>query len=298
MSSDISKYLQRGEIYTLIYNTINEININLITGKTYTEHEKKKITEFLLNDIEGYIDNNSNNINVNRRQPFMRYKSKNIIAPNSFLNNVMYPLFYIPPLDKIKSVPIITGGLPKTFIVAANHYELETLRILFMWCKNNQKVNYMIDMTKERLESTCFGNYCGVGECFDASVIALRFYNTVYSGKNQHISHMLSCINKNMDKMIGVSKGILYYLYLTLSEIETPEALEIINKYSDKMFSQYNRGFKINNDNDKIYKFLYMNILKNCLQRLPFYEYLKDGEIYINGNNKCVFSLSENKKII
>jgi hypothetical protein len=137
-----------------------------------------------------------------------------------------------------------------------------------------------------------------VGECFDASIIALRFYNTLFSGKNQHISHMLSCINKNMDGRKSVSTGILYYYYLTLSEIKTPEALEIINKYSEKMFSRFNRGFKINNETDMIYIPLYMNILKNCLQRLPFYEYLKDGEIYINNNEKYVFSLSENKKII
>ncbi|MDF2686093.1 MAG: hypothetical protein K0S55_1274, partial [Clostridia bacterium] len=152
----------------------------MIIGKTYSEYEKKKITDFLLNDIEGYIDNNLNNINVNRKQPFMRYKSKNKIPPNSFLNNVMYPLFYIPPLDKIRGVPLITGGLPKTFILSTNHYELEALRILHIWCKNNLKINYMIDMTKERLENTCFGNFCGVGECFDASVIAFRFYNTVF----------------------------------------------------------------------------------------------------------------------
>lgn len=270
----------------------------MINGKKYSEYEKKKITDFLLSDIDGYTENNFNISSVNRSQPFMRYKSKNKILTDDFFNNVMYPLFYIPPLDKIKREPLITGGLPKTFILSTNHYELEALRILYMWCKNNSKVNYMIDMTIERLESTCFGKFCGVGECFDASIIALRFYNTLFSGKSQHIYHMLSCINKNMEGRKGISTGILYYYYLTLSEIETPEALEIINKHSEKMFSRFNRGFKINNETDKIYIPLYMNILKNCLQRLPFYEYLKDGEIYINNNEKYVFSLSENKKII
>ena len=68
------------------------------------------------------------------------------------------------------------GQTPKTQIFSVNMYELEILRLLCILAPDNSEVKYMIDETVRRLKTTCFGFMDdGVGECFDTSLVVLRF---------------------------------------------------------------------------------------------------------------------------
>jgi len=55
-------------------------------------------------------------------------------------------------------------------------YELEILRLLALLTANNDSVKEMTAQTLARLCTTCFGKENdGVGECFETSLIVLRF---------------------------------------------------------------------------------------------------------------------------
>ena len=133
------------------------INYALIQGKQYTTNEIDKFNHIFLESIS---DSNT----IQRFQKGVR-----ALADNRY----MYPLFYIPPFNNGKKFHTLNGILPKTQIYAANSYELEILRILCLFSKNKPIVTNMIETTKNRLQSTCFGNYCSVGECFETSMVVL-----------------------------------------------------------------------------------------------------------------------------
>jgi hypothetical protein len=91
----------------------------------------------------------------------------------------MYPQFFIPPYNGGRKLRTVTGQLPKTHILSSNMYELEILRLLHLYAPDNAEVAAMVAATLTRLKKTCFaGHGCAVGECFDTSVIALRFLLT------------------------------------------------------------------------------------------------------------------------
>jgi hypothetical protein len=88
----------------------------------------------------------------------------------------MYPQFFIPPYNNGRKLRTVTGQLPKTHILSSNMYELEILRLLHQYAPDNPDVTYMVAATLTRLRKTCFaGHGCAVGECFDTSVVALKF---------------------------------------------------------------------------------------------------------------------------
>lgn len=91
----------------------------------------------------------------------------------------MYPLFYIPPYSGGKKLPLVQGYLPKTYILYANHYELEILRLLHMLAPENDVVRDMVKATLQRLKGACFGNSCTQGECFATGISVLRFLTGV-----------------------------------------------------------------------------------------------------------------------
>ena len=70
----------------------------------------------------------------------------------------IYPNYYIPPYNENKKLRLVQGYLPKTNILYANHYELEIIRLLFLFTPENEKVIEMVRKTLQRLKDTCFGN--------------------------------------------------------------------------------------------------------------------------------------------
>lgn len=70
----------------------------------------------------------------------------------------IYPNYYIQPHNGNKKLRLIQGYLPKTNILYANHYELEIIRLLYMFISENQAVDEMVKNTLQRLKESCLGN--------------------------------------------------------------------------------------------------------------------------------------------
>lgn len=71
---------------------------------------------------------------------------------NAETDNI-YPNYYIPPYNGNRKFRLIQGYLPKTNILYANHYELEIIRLLFLFAPENEQVNEMVDNTLQRLSN-------------------------------------------------------------------------------------------------------------------------------------------------
>lgn len=95
-------------------------------------------------------------------------------VPSPSSGRQLWPqLFLLPEGRRLKTV---LGQATKTGLLSANMYELELLRLLVLLAPELPEVEEMRRFTLERLRHTCFGwEDDGDGECFDASLIVLRF---------------------------------------------------------------------------------------------------------------------------
>ncbi|MCL2547441.1 MAG: hypothetical protein FWE06_09735 [Oscillospiraceae bacterium] len=136
----------------------------------------------------------------------------------------MYPLFYIPPYNDGKKYQTVIAMSPKTHILSANSYELEILRLLHIFAPHDADVCYMVGETLKRLKITCFGyKHCAVGECFETSIVVLRFLVAVAPTDTNWLKKQVSVFDKHYaDKRRH--GGVLKYYRLCLSEMS----------YSDK----------------------------------------------------------------
>lgn len=75
-------------------------------------------------------------------------QAKRFYAALKYANNIdasgrrMYPIFYIPPYNNGKKLKTILNQTPKTHILSANMYELEILRLLYIFATDNKEVHY------------------------------------------------------------------------------------------------------------------------------------------------------------
>ncbi|MGN0596875.1 MAG: hypothetical protein ACI4J1_06075 [Ruminiclostridium sp.] len=126
---------------------------------------------------------------------FTREECSEIV--HTFLNNMnesrvvsgknrdVFPKFFIPNSEGKKKMKHIIGASPNSVALAENSYELEIMRILGILGRPSGFIDDMLKMTRDRIKNTCFGNFCYKGECFETSVVVLRFYNTVYPCENE-----------------------------------------------------------------------------------------------------------------
>jgi len=130
----------------------------------------------------------------------------------------MYPAYFIPPYNGGKKLQTVVPMSPKTHILSANAYELETLRLLALFAPENHAVKDMVSGTLKRLKATCFGNGCPAGECFHTALPVLRFLIAAAPGETEWIQKLISFINEhfNDQKRHG---GVKKYLNLCLSEL-------------------------------------------------------------------------------
>ncbi len=195
----------------------------------------------------------------------------------------MYPLFYIPPYNDGKKYKTIFNQMPKTQILSANMYELEILRLLYILAPENEQVKSMVLLTLERLKTTCFGfNDDGLGECFDASLVVLRFISTVSPHDTKWILSRIDNYNNHADekKRPWFSK---WYFWLCLSEMPFEIAHPFIENYKDEMLNWlYNKSCVMNSDTDKIIHPVLLCVIRNVLCKYPEYEYIKNRQPYVN----------------
>ena len=195
----------------------------------------------------------------------------------------MYPEYFIPPYNEGKKLKTLFNQTPKTHILSANMYELEILRLLYLLAPLNSDVKQMVTITLERLKSTCFGyGDDGVGECFDTSLVVLRFLATVSPDDTIWIESRITNYNKHVNEKKRPWYSIWYY-WLCLSELQFETAKPEIDQYKDEMVNWLkNKNCVMNSEQDKTIHPVLFCILRNILCKYPEYEYIKDREPYVN----------------
>lgn len=171
---EIQSFLLNEAAYMESYRILIEVSQNEAEGEKYTDKEKQEIVEQLLNGMAC-------------KEDVKKYKLR--MRVNPYTDNI-YPNYFIPPYNENKKLPMVNGKLPKTHILYANHYELEILRILFLFAPENEAVQTMIKNTLHRLQNTCYGNKCPQGECVAAGKAVLRFLQTVCPQEKEWIEKL------------------------------------------------------------------------------------------------------------
>ncbi len=245
------------EISMNVYHTAIETNYRMIKGEAITEKERKAIvTEFL--EAAG---------------PDVP------IGPGS--SRGLYPIFYIPPKGiELKS---LMSQKPRTVILAGNIYELEILRLLCLLAPEDPRVIFMRDRTFERLKTTCFGwGDDGVGECFDTSLVVLRFLCAAAPDDTGWIKSRID----NYNRHAGEKKRpwfSLWYFWLCLSEMPLELALPEIDKHRAELEKKLRRTYVMHSEQDKELHPVLLCMLRNLMSRLPEYAYLAGQEPCIIG---------------
>ena len=244
------------------YELMIKTNRHLINDGEITDIQKENIVRHLL---ESKSDERT-------KQSF--YKT---------MSGPMYPLYFIPPYNNNKKFQTVIPMSPKTHILSANAYELEIIRILYLFAPENPDVKYMVNNTLDRLELSCLGGECCIGECFHSSLPVLRFFAVAALQEKEWIKRLVLKINKHIDDRQKCNTGAVNYYWLCLSELPYEEiaGLEIL-RYKDDLFSQLNKSVSISSENNKINQPVLYRVMRNCLCRLPEYAYIKERQPYIN----------------
>lgn len=252
------------------YELMVKANYYLIKGGTLTQRQSEKIVNQLLASISS--DTVARNFYRSVRYP-----------DNSDKNgHKMYPLYFIPPYNNGMKLKTLLSQTPKTHILAANSYELEILRLLVLLTVNNDAVKEMTAQTLARLRTTCFGNEDdGVGECYETSLIVLRFLAAAAPHETVWIKERLTNYHKYYDSKHRHWSVKWYYL-LCLSELPVCIAEQELKCLKAELLEQLNSGYPMKTENAKTFHPILLCILRNCLSRLPEYEYLSNNIPKVN----------------
>ncbi len=270
-----------------VYALMIKANHYLIKSGTLTDRQKAHLTQQLVAARSG-------------EHAVLGFK-KGVNAPEylralgrSGDTRVMYPLFYIPPYNNGKKLQTVIPMSPKTHILSANSYELEILRLLFLFDPDHPAVSFMVQKTIERLKTTCFAYHdCHQGECFHAALIALRFIAAV-SQDTAWQKRLVDYFNRYTGEVSRHSNTV-WYFWLCLSELPREIALPELKKRQDEFYARLNKSAAMNNDKDKINNPVLLCILRNCLSRLPEFEYIKNRQPYISDTDgRLHFDMSHN----
>lgn len=253
------------------YELMIKANHYLIKGGTLTDAQKQHIVRQLMA---------ARSTEEQARKFYAGVKSPNNMDPNG---RQMYPSFFIPPYNDGKKYKTIFNQIPKTHILSANMYELEILRLLYLLAPENAEVQEMVSKTLNRLKTTCFGyTDDGVGECFDTSLVVLRFLATVASNETAWIQSRIENYNKHAKEKKRPWYANWYY-WLCLSELPLAIAESEIEKYKADMLNWlYNKSCVMNSEHDKTVHPVLMCILRNTVAKYPEYMYIKDRQSYVS----------------
>lgn len=253
-----------------IYELMIKTNYFLIKGGILTDGQKHNIANQFLSAA-------SNKETARRFYNGVKY-------PNNIdkEGRRMYPVFFIPPYNNGKKYKTVMTQTPKTHILSANLYELEIIRLLYILEPNNETVIDMVSKTISRLKTTCFGNKDdGLGECYDTSLIVLRFLASVAQNDTTWIKERIINYHKHYNEKHR-HWGVKWYYWLCLSELPFAISEAEILRYKDELLKQINRSYVMNNENDILIHPVIICVIRNCLARLPEYEYIKERLPYVN----------------
>ncbi len=264
------------------YELMIKTNHFLVKGGVLTESQKDVIVSRLLSA---------------QTQPEQAKRFYNRVRyPNNIdgKGRQMYPIFFIPPYNNGMKLKTILGQTPKTHIFSANMYEIEIIRLLYLFAPDNVTIRDLVNKTLSRLRSTCFGN-CddGVGECFDTSLVVLRFLAAVVPEDSPWIQSRIDNYNRHMQdkKRPWFSK---WYFWLCLSELPFDIAEPEISKYRNEIIPWLtSKSMVMNSDHDTVIHPLLLCMLRNLMSRYPEYAHIKAFEPYVSDKDgRLHFGLS------
>lgn len=263
------------------YKILMEINRKAIFAEEISDIEKEGAVSALLNGIC-------------RKEDIVKYKRRMRVNPE---RDNIYPDYYIPPYNGNKKLRLIQGYLPKTNILYANHYELEIIRLLFMFAPENEKVNELVGNTLQRLKNTCFGNSCTQGECMAAGISVLRFLAVTQPDDLEWINKLLNPLGDRFlsfgSGQAAAQKGIpLSYLLMAFADINNEKTRDLITQKKEWLLDLLRRGWITGKlSNGKIsegdsYNLMGKYIIRNAIGTLPGYEDVSKYEIYVSGKDE------------
>ena len=206
----------------------------------------------------------------------------------------MSPLFYLPPDNGGKKLKTVFGQVPKTRLFSANMSELETLRLLAVFAPQREEVRAMVAAALDRLKTACFGLNDGVGECFDTSLVALRFLIAAAPEEKEWIQSRMENYTRHRGdkKRPWFSK---WYYWLCLSELPFDAAYPEFEKDKGEMLNWLaNRGFVMNGEQDRLIHPVLACMLRNILSNYPEYAYIKGRQPYISDKDGRLYLDMEN----
>ena len=263
------------------YQTLVEINRKAVFGEEISNAEKDKAVSVFLNGISSKED-----IQVFKRRMRVDPESDN-----------MYPNHFVPPFNGNKKLRLIQGYLPKTNILYTNHYELEILRLLFMFAPENEQVNRLVENTIKRLTKTCFGNSCEKGECVATGISVLRFLAVTQPDNVDQINKLLDPLSEKFLSLgsgqAAVQKGIpMSYLLMAFPDINNEKTQSLISLKKDWLLNLLRKGWitgRLSNgkisDGDS-YNLMGKYIIRNALGTLPEYEDISKYHIYVSDKDQ------------
>ena len=191
----------------------------------------------------------------------------------------MYPVFFIPPYSDGGKYKTVLNQTPKTHIPASNMYELEILRLLCLLAPKDPGINTMTGKTLFRLKTTCFGYMDdGTGECFDTSLIVLRFLTAAAPNDKEWIQNRIDNYNRHFPDKKRPSYCLWYYR-LCLSELPSDIAEPEISKYKAEMLNLLNdKNFVGNGESGATTHSVLLSILRNALAQCPDQAHIKNAE--------------------
>ena len=199
-----------------------------------------------------------------------------------------YPGYYLPPYNNNKKYQTVIPMSPKTHILSMNAYEMDILRLLYLFAPGNPVVKDMIQGTFKRLKNSCPGGDCCQGECFHSSLPVLRFFAVAAPDNKAWMHKLTKKINAGIDAKYK-NNAILYY-WLCLSELPYDVAEPGLLKYKNEILTKLQKTVPMNTEYAKVYQPVLYYVYRNCLSRFPEYEYIKDRQPYVK---TCKTSLGE-----
>ena len=262
------------------YKILMQINRKAIFAEEISDAEKEEAVSVLLNGICF-------------KEDIIKFKKRMRV---NFETDNIYPNYYIPPYNGNKKLRLIQGFLPKTNILYANHYELEIVRLLFMFAPKNEKINEIVGNTLQRLKNTCFGNSCTQGECIAAGISVLRFLAVTQPNNLEWIDKLLSPLGDMFlsfgNGQAATHKGIpLSYLLMAFADINNEKTKYLITQKKEWLLDLLRKGWitgKLSNgkisEGDR-YNLMGKYIIRNAIGTLPEYEDIAKYEIYVSGKD-------------
>lgn len=248
------------------YKILMEMNRKIVFGEEIPDREKEEAVTILLN---GICD----------KEEVSKYKRR--MKVNAETDNI-YPNYYIPPHNGNKKLRLIQGYLPKTNILYANHYELEIIRLLYMFTPKNQIVDEMVKNTLRRLKGSCFGNSCTQGECLATGISVLRFLAKVHPDDTEWMDKLLNPLGAIFlsfgNGQAAIQQGIpMPYLLMAFTDINNEKTKELIMQEREWLLGLLRRGWitgKLSNgriSEGDTYNLMGKYIIRNAIGTLPGY---------------------------